>query len=371
MADAFHFEPATEATEASVRKLLIENPVSGSIRVSLEHEPNALHAAAVRGDDYQVILAYSGTDPEPVGVGARSELDAWINGEVQRIGYLSELRVAGGFKFRRSLLIQAYRSLRSYHEKGRAAFYLTTIIADNMAARRLLEAGVSDLPRYQPLENLVTLVIPTGAGSRVRSGSFEIRKAGETDLPGILTKLERDGRKFQFYPHWSERSLKSPARCRGLSTRDFLILNEGGETRACLALWDQQTFKQSVVRGYSSSLRQLRPIYNLLAPVVRRPRLPPPGARLSHAFLSHVAVSPDDPEAAVALVRAACREAAGQGLDYVMIGFAERNPLCRVVAGRFPCHRYTSVMYVVFWDDGRQAAENIDGRLAHPELAIL
>jgi hypothetical protein len=371
MPDAFRFEPATQATEASVRALLRDNPVTGDIQVSLEREPNALYAAAVSGDNYQVILAYSGNDPEPVGLGARFELEAWVNGESQTMGYLSELRVTGGFRYRRKLLVNAYRSLRHYHEQGAAPFYLTTIMADNVAARRLLEAGVSDLPCYQPLENLVTLVIPTRAGSRTRTGGIAVESANNADLPDITDMLERCGRGLQFSPRWSEHTLTSPVRCRGLSTEDFFVVRESGAIRACLALWDQRGFKQSVVRGYGQSLGRIRALYNLAAPVMRRPRLPPPGAGLNHAFLSHLAVSPDDSEAALALVRSACLEAGRRGIDYVLVGLAERNPLCRVLAGRFPCHRYTSIMYVVYWEDGKKAAEMIDGRLPHPELAIL
>ena len=180
--DAFRFEPATHTSEAVARKLLRDNPVSGRIEVSLEREPNALYAAAVGGDEYQVILAWSGKRNEPVGVGTRCELDAWVNGESCRLGYLSELRSTGGFRFRRSLLVQAYQALRRHHEKGGADIYLTTIIEDNVAARRLLEAGIADMPIYRPLENLVTLVIPVRAGARISSDGLEADDATENDL---------------------------------------------------------------------------------------------------------------------------------------------------------------------------------------------
>jgi hypothetical protein len=171
-------------------------------------------------------------------------------------------------------------------------------------------------------------------------------------------------------PAWTEEVLRSPSRSRGLEASDFLLVRSGG-LRASVALWDQRGFKQSIVRAYGPQLARWRPAYNLVAPLRRRPRLPAPGARLESAYLSHLNVGPDDADAAVALVAAACREAAGRGLDYVMLGLDEANPLCVVLRARFPTHSYVSMVYVVYWEDGADAAVAIDGRMLHPEVAIL
>jgi len=104
---------------------------------------------------------------------------------------------------------------------------------------------------------------------------------------------------------------------------------------------------------------------------LRRPRLPAPGSRLESAYLSHFNASPDDAEAAVALVAAGCREAAARGIDYLMLGLDQANPLCDVLRARFPTHSYVSMVYVVYWEDGADAAAQIDGRTLHPEVAIL
>ena len=112
-------------------------------------------------------------------------------------------------------------------------------------------------------------------------------------------------------------------------------------------------------------------MFNLVAPALGRPRLPSPGHSLQSAFLSHVAVAADDDEAIVALISEACRDALARGIDYVMLAFAERNPLAAAVRARFPCHSYVSMIYVVYWDDGKEAAAQLDDRIPHPEVAIL
>ena len=370
MSTELTFEAATEATESQLRQLLRNNPLTGDIRVSLEREPDAFHAAGISGDDFQMMLAFGGEPQRLIASGGRFELETYINGVEQRIGYFGELRAQGGLKARRKLLLGSYQAMRRFHEAGDVSFYLTTIIEDNHRARRLLEAGLGDMPTYQPLETMVTMTIPAKLGARRRS-SLRIVPGHDQRLIDIAAKLAEHGTSYQFHPVWSEETLRSPVRCRGLAPGDFLICQRGDRVRGCLALWDQRAFKQTVIRGYSPRLGRVRPLLNIIAPVIGRPRLPAPGARLESAFLSHVAVDEDDEETLIALVASSCEQAMKKDIDYVMISFATRNPLAKVVRKRFPCHEYVSVIYVVYWEDGAQAVSQLDDRIPHPEVAIL
>lgn len=360
---------ATPDNEHLFRKVLRDNPVGGSIVVSMEREPNALFAAGITGDRYDLLMGVRDDTGEALVTGGRYELDLFVNGKPQRTGYLGELRSTGGFGFRRKYLLLCYREMRRCHERGEVPYYLTTIIADNLPARRLLEANLEGMPIYEPRGSIVTLTIPVRAGGRVQS-TVPVDRATSDDFSDIASSLLERAEHFQFMPEWTEEVLRSPSRSRGLEASDFLLVRGGG-LRASVALWDQRGFKQSIVRAYAPQLARWRPAYNLVAPLRRRPRLPAPGARLESAYLSHLNVDPDDTEAVVALVAAACREAAGRGVDYVMLGLDEANPLCAVLRARFPTHSYVSMVYVVYWEDGADAAAAIDGRMLHPEVAIL
>lgn len=365
------FVLANPANEPQLRRLLRDNPLHGSIRVALEREPDAFRAAAVSGDNYELIMGYGDEGRTMLGAGGRFELDAYVNGEVQRLGYLGEFRIDGGLKQRRHLLLHSYRALRRYHEAGSVPFYLTTIIADNTTTRRLLERGLADMPTYRPLETMVTFTIPARLGARRRRSARPV-DAGETqDYTAIAAMLAKHGSRYQFYPAWSEDTLRSTERCRDLGAKNFFLCRNDTGLAGCLALWDQRSFKQTVIAGYTGQLGRVRPLFNIAAPLLGRPRLPAPGVRLESAFLSHVAIEPDDAETLVALVANACSEAVRRGIDYVMIAFAERNPMTGVLRKRFPCHSYVSMVYVVYWEDGEAAASALDGRMPHPEMAIL
>jgi hypothetical protein len=365
------FAAATEATEPGLRRLLRENPLTGNIRVSLEREPNAFHAAGISGDDYQLMLASGGEPPRVIASGGRFELETWINGAPQRIGYFGELRAEGGLRTRRKLLFGSYRKMREFHDAGNVRFYLTTIIEDNLRARRLLEAGLGDMPTYRPLETMVTFTIPTRLGARRLRRGHGARPANAEQRGAIVDRLAAHGRRYQFQPVWTQQTLASATRCRGLAPGDFFVWPSREGIRACGALWDQRAFKQTVIRSYAPKLARARPLLNLVAPLAGRPRLPASGARLESAFLSHLAVDEGDEEALVALVAAGCDDAARRGIDYVMVSLAARHPLASVIRKRFPCHDYVSMIYLVFWEDGRDDADALDDRIPHPEVAIL
>lgn len=358
-------EEARPEDDPELRRLLRDNPMDGEIRVSLEREPNAFLAAAVEGEPHRTVVARDPSNRGIVGMGSRSVWNAFVNGEPIRLGYLSQLRVDRAFRGRKRLLVAGYSLLGSFRGSDEMPFDLTSIIADNEVARRLLSAGLPGLPAYQEIEGFTTLVVPATSRPRKVSG---IERGTREHLPGIAACLERNRRRYQFAPRFSLEDLLSPERSRGLAPEDFFIATSGGEVVGCLALWDQSGFKQVVVRGYAPSLARWRPWLNRLSPLLGTPRLPEPGQILPHAYISHVAVDGDDPGIFRDLMEAAYAEARAWGCIYVVIGLASRHPWLPWLKKRFRSREYASMLYTVHWKDGGEA---LDGRIPHVEVALL
>jgi len=363
---------AGAADEPELRRLLRDNPLDGEIRVTFEREPDARLAAAAAGEPHATIVARR-PDGSLCGMGSRSVVDAFVDGRPCRLGYLSQLRLDRGERRRAGLLrllAGGYGKLRERRPADEAPFDLTTIVADNLPARRLLSAGLPGLPSYVELEPFVTLVLPVAGppgGRRLPAGT-ELARGTRERLGEVAACLERNRRRCQFAPRFTAAQLLSPVRSRGLAPGDFHLAVRGGEVIGCLALWDQSSFKQVVVRGYGRRLALLRPALNRLAPLLGRPRLPAPGELLPHAWISHVAIDGDDPEVLAALVAAARRAAAGR-FHYLVTGFAERHPLLPRLRRR--AREYRSILYAVCWDEGRAAVAALDGRVPHLEAALL
>ena len=363
------FELAGPADDAELRRLLRENPFEGAVRISFEREPSAFLAATLQGDMHQIIVARDETTGKLLGSGSRAIADAWVNGRPARLGYLGQLRVDRAHRGNARMVQRGYAFLRELHGDGATPFYVTTIIEDNLTARRFLEAGIEGLPRYRPMEAYVTLTIPVRR--RRATPGIEIASAGPGDLELIADLLARWCQRHQFAAVWSRESLLRRERMRELDLRHFLVARRDGRLAGCAAIWDQRAFKQAVVRGYDAKLALVRPLLNFASPVLRIPRLPPSGTTLRAAVLSHVGVLDDDPEVAVSLVAEASSRAVAKNLDYLHVGFAARHPLLTAIERKFSHRRYASVLYVVHWEDGAQAADALDARIPHLEAAVL
>lgn len=361
---------ATRADEPELRRLLRENPMTGAVRVSLEREPDAFVAAAVEGRPHDTVVARDPVSGGLVGMGHRAVMDVYINGAQARVGYLSQLRVDAAYRGRRRLLAGGYDVLAARRAPDEEPFDLTSIMADNEPAMRLLGAGVPGLPSYRSLTRFVTVVIPTWPGTRWRSrGPAE---AGSVEhVEAVAECLQRNGRRTQLARHWTAADLTSSERCPGLRPEDFRLAFVDGRLVGTAALWDQSSFKQVVVRGYAPALARWRRFINGGAWLVGAPRLPDPGTALPHAYLSHVAVDDDDTVVFERLLYAILSEAHRRRHAYVVAGFAEHHPFLSVIRRRAHGREYASVLHVVHRDDAASAAARLDGRPVHTEVALL
>jgi hypothetical protein len=366
----FTFSVAREPDDADIRRLLRETPLPGSVSLSMEREPDAFASAGIEGDVHDVIVARHRETGQIAGMASRSSRERYVNGRASRVGYLGQLRLAASFRRQPDLLAGGFEFCRALHGRDGAAIYLASVVADNVAARRLLEQRRFGWPTFRAVDRLVTLVIPA---RRARAGrdAIEILRGDRIELAATAAVLSRNSPRYQFAPRWTAPDLESPDRVRGLTPQDFVVALRRGSVAGCLALWDQRAFKQVVVRGYSPALGRWRRFINLLAPISGIARLPPAGRQLQFAYLSHLAVDDDDPGVVVALVGGALRVARARGLDYVALGLSAAGPLTAPIERAFVHRSYESVLYVVFWPDGASAADALDERPSQPEIAVL
>ncbi len=359
-------EAARPEDDPGLRQLLSRRAMGGLIRLTLEREPSIWHAAAVEGERHHTVVARERATGKILGMGSRVVRSVWLDGERVNMGYLAQLRLAPELRAGRHLLAAGYRSCDRRRRDDELPYDLTSIVADNAAARRLLERGLPGLPRYHRLCRLVTFTVPTRC-RRLR-GSGTVRNGSDAGLAAIVECLDRNQSRYQYAPAWTEADVRSSTRARGLEVSDFLIAvdpKDPDRVIGCAAIWDQRSFKQVVVRDYAPALRRFRPLVNLLLTAGGRPRLPPPGSVLDLAYLSHLAVDDDRADVAVQLIRAARDAAARRGLDYLSFSLAESSPMVPAVRRAFPARELLSVLYLV------GPAGEVGARCPHVEAAIL
>jgi len=364
----FDVRLASAADDEEVRRLLREHALPGDIALTFEREPDSAIAAAIEGDVHQTMVACVHDVGKIAGIASRAERNVFFNGQPARLGYLGQFRTDLHGHRVGALLDEGFGFCRRLHEQGDVAAYLTAVVEDNHAARRLL-CGLrsSAAPRFVRAGGLVTLAIPRARRRVGLPPGIEIRQGSVELLPDIVACLERNGRRYQFTPRWTAEDLLSARRTPGLEPRDFLVAIAGGRVTGCAAIWDQREFKQVIIRSYSQRLARWRSVVNLAGPWVGVPALPAVGRPLEFVYLSHVAVDDDRPEVTATLVSEARRRLPA-GVSYMVTAFAEGS-LLLAGAGR---HRtYRSVLYLASWPDGQYVVDSIDARLPHPEVAIL
>ncbi len=363
------FELAAESDETELRSLLRDQAMDGEVRIAMVREPDYFASLIVNGDPgrHSVFVGRDSRTSRLMMMGSRSVQNVFLGGRVARLGYLSQLRAITGFPWRRDTLLSGYAFAIHHRRADEPGFDLTSIMADNVRARRLLERGIPGMPRYSRITGMNTLVLP----ARTRKSDDDgVRRSGTSDLPQIAGFLQRCLRPYELAPVWSPERLQALVEAQALQSEDFLILENGGEITGCAAVWDQRGFRQTLVQGYAPGIERWRPLINLYLRSTGRPALPPAGSTLNAAYLSHLAVADADHAAVSRLVAAARGEAARRGIDLLLLGLCDNDPALGTLCRTRGVRAYRSVLYFVE-DAHSQSHPIIDPGKIRVELATL
>ncbi len=360
------FGLAGPGDDARLRELLRAFPMGRSVRVTFEREPGFFAAAAVHGDLVQVPAVREGA--RLLGMGLRAVGRGFLGGVPAPVGYLGDLRLEparrGG-----TLLARGYRFLRRLHGDGRVPLYATVVVADNEAALKTIAAGRAGLPEYRDLGLLLTPAIRLGRRlADLAAPGVGISRAASIDLPDIVACLNRFNARRAFAPRHAVEDFLVGGRWRGVKAGDFLVARRGGKVVGTLARWDQGSFRQTRVHGYSFAMdaarRLAKPFGGFLA------RLPEPGSVVPHFYAAFPSADADDLGVMRALLRALYNAAAGGQHLYFILGLHERDPLAALLAD-YPRTPFAGRLFAVHWEDGRRAAEALAGQLPYLEAGTL
>ena len=318
------FRLATPADDETVRALLRETAMPSWADMAIEREPSAIDWAVIAEEKDDVI-----------GIYTASLLNAHVDGRPSRLGYLGGLRMKPQYRRRIRYLREGYASVSALAREA-PAWWFTTIGADNVVARRLLEAGVPGLPAYHSCGEYETFALPASRGRR--RGIW--RQCGDKLQP-VLALHNALAARFQCSPVLDEEMVRSAG--------NFFVCDGG-----VAALWDQRLFKRVVARRYRYP--SLIAPYNAWARIARRVPLPREGRALDHTFIAFFAME-SPTVAAIEDLLSHCQT------PVATIGMHAENPL-REIVRRFKPMSVRSRVYGV-------GAPLPNGRPAQPEAALL
>jgi len=366
----FIVELARSDDDPAIRRLLAGNPVPGRIAVTFEREPNYFLGCTVMGGDCQVLVARHQSTGELVGIANRVIRSLFINGQPQEVGYLSQLRVERRFRGR-WLVSEGFRLLRQLHEERPVPGCITTLIDGNEEALGVLvKSSRPHFPIYREISRFCTLAIFVPTLRRLKRRSYDVCHGCESELTAIGNFLKEYGPSRQFFPVYDGSDFQGSPKTRGFQVEDFLIVKESGRMLGVLGLWDQSSYKQTVVQSYTGWLGTIRPFYNVIARLAGRTTLPSPGQPVRSVYGSFVCVANDNPEVFDALLQATCSLAAQRCHSTLALGLSVNDPLLPV-ASRYRHVRYDGRLYTVSWRGEEDFHRRLDGRVPYLEIATL
>jgi len=346
---------------AQVEEMLLESPMQGWVRLAFSLGPPGIPKAE---SDKNIVLVKENKPPhEPVALYAFERMRLYINGMPTDVVYLGLLRVRPAFRKRIAVLRDAFASIPYFTKAlGLPERYFTSVGADNFPARRILETGLKQLPRYAFQGEMHSMAFSTALGKNY--GLLET--ARNEDWSELEEFLNNQARKFQYAPVLGKIVL---AQHTGeINIRDFLLLRQNGRLRACLALWGCQS-RPIIVAGYRQPLETLRPLYNVWARVRQLPALPQPGTELQSVSLAFTAFAPDAiPLARQCLLDALYRVRRTRRAATAITGLNVQNPLYEVFR-KLPCSTYVTRIESVDWD--KNAPAPTSSLAVQPEIALL
>lgn len=361
------FEPAGAQDRADILRLLREIPVGGRFGISMEREPDPYATDFGLSSNHLTIIARDRDTGAAAGMCERTVFNAYVDGTVCALPYIGGLRAGHGYRHRISAIRGGFEAFRVFGERpGELPFALTSITSDNLAAQRLLTAGLDGLPRYSPVGEFSTFVMRPRA-TPLPDG---IRRGSAADIPAIVNLLNRRARHFQFSPAWTIADLNGLADY-GLPPEAFVLWGQGARISGCMAVWDQTAHRQVVPRSYPPLLGRFSWLANMASPLTGLPVFPPVGRPMRMATLSHLAVEDDDPEVFLKLLKAALQLARQRRLEQVAIGMASGRNLCKHVRMSGRTIEYQTMLYLVHQPGDEALVKTLNPGLAQPELGLL
>jgi len=368
MSSGFKFQLAGETEDGALRAVLRQVHMPGDVSLAFSREPSYFTAERVGSLKHQTLVYKDQESGKITGIGGRSVRKLYVDGEEKNVGYLSSLRLLPETRSS-TTLFRGYKFLRSLHGDGEVPYYFTTILGENRYAQQLLESGRAGMPSYVPVGMFVTYLIPIRK-SGSRKLQHEVLPGSEDILPQAHECLSEWNSRHQFAPAYTLGDLSGgTGLLQNFSLEDLYVCKEGSEVVGTLGVWNQQSFKQTIVTGYSAKMKAIKPFYNGIARLRGRPTLPSVGGSIRSVHASFVSSKDDSPEVFESLINKACSDWSGRGHDYLLVGLAEEHKLSST-ARRMASRELWSKIYLVHWPEEKMILPRI-GRVAHIEVATL
>lgn len=341
----------------------------GDIRVRVDRGPDFFALNRLEGERWRLGVAESAG--RVVGCVAVSERSAFVNGREMRTGYVGDLKVHPDYRDTRIADALSHYAERGCADLPAAAPVMITVLAGNRPMERRL-SGPRGVSAFRRIGTIRTHSIPIlWRRATVQAGSVQIERARWSDLDQMVKLWGKVAPMRQLAPAFNADRLAQWIRSApGFDIDSYRIARSAsGEMLGFLGVWDQRSFKQLTVVGYSRRMNTARAAFNALATVIGAQRMPRQGLPLNCVTAAHPCVAPDRPDILRALLTSTYNDLRATDCSIMNVGLDTREPLSAALEG-FLAQPTDVNAYVVTTRRG-VLPEFLDARPLHYEIALV
>ncbi len=345
----FALRLANVEDSSQILEVIESGSFTGDISVLFTRRRDPVASLLLEGDSVLILVMVDQDNGKICGVGCCAIRKAFINGQKKRVGYLLGLKVHSDYQRLVPHMSKAYELLHK-ETFPQVDFYYTTILKENISAKKLLEKKRKGMPEYQAISEYIVYCFRQGAKTIIPGTSFE-----KGNSLGLKEFYDKELNRYHLAP--------DDIYLSGLKDSDFYTLrdNQGNIIAAC-ALWNQQKTKQYIITRYSNVYKYLKylPLHWLGYPVLPKENIP-----ANYGSIALLCVKDQDPRIASCLIYQVAQNS--KKYDFLMLGLTEKHPL-NPVFQNIKHIKYQSTLYAVNWE---QPTITLDERPIHLEVGLL
>lgn len=222
----------------SLLALTSQTHMDGNIALRIDRQPDFFSLLKQRGESDTLVCE---SNNEIIGCVSVTKSEAYINGKVNDLYYLSDLKIARAYQGNR-LALALTKELKKYLESIDADL-LFMVIADGNHRMRPYVTGTGDLPGFESVGTFkVFQFFPSN--KTTKRENYQIKKFSPEDSHINMVN--------EFYSKYQLGKVFEPD-----DSSLFIAINEGETVLAMISIVDMSSHKQNVVMEASGWLRGL------------------------------------------------------------------------------------------------------------------
>lgn len=288
-----HISKASAADNADILNFYHQTAMSASTSDITYLRGNDFFAFLSERSESSIVLLMKDDAGIIQGLGVLSFRPGYINGELQTVGYLGDLRVKLNRKLIREwrlMYAQLIKHSPTMKETHYCRYYQTVLIDENLESRNnLAQTKIPNL-HYQRLMkyDMVNII----GRMKFHSYSSQIRFAEDKDLNLIKEFLKAVSIKDHFAHEWSQELDRRLRTWNNFAIHDFvLVFDQNKKLLAVTMLWNPIATKQVMINHIPAQIRFIHRLLSVI-PFIELKQLPQAQRPLNILYLHQIQFAP-------------------------------------------------------------------------------